>query len=117
MDADESEMCQDLPILKRIKHEHIYLPLQSRSRDSSVDEEIMNTNVIVPCNRWVEQFTASLLSSNCSNETSLSRSQIVASLYYKVLDYILREEKRKKPTVSLQVFIFLSKTFGVGVLV
>lgn len=69
-----------------------------------MSEEVINSKVIEPCQGWQEQFAASLRESKCSNEIIAFRCNMVTCLYYKVLEHIIREEHRKKPHLSLQVF-------------
>ncbi|CAH2089413.1 unnamed protein product [Euphydryas editha] len=73
--------------------------------DCGVSEEIINTNVVKPCNVWMEQFSNNLKECNCSNETIAFRCNMVTCLYYKVLEHIIREEHRKKPQLSLHVLL------------
>ncbi|XP_041984405.1 retinoblastoma-like protein 1 isoform X2 [Aricia agestis] len=67
-----------------------------------VTEEFINTNVVRPCNGWMDQFSKCLSENNCSSETIAFRCNMVTCLYYNVFEYIIREEHRKKPQVSLQ---------------
>lgn len=75
--------------------------------EGGVQEETINTNVIQPCNGWMEQFTNTLREStgSPSNEMIAFRCNMVTCLYYKVLEHIIREEHRKKPQVSLKMLV------------
>ncbi|XP_035434749.2 retinoblastoma-like protein 1 [Spodoptera frugiperda] len=75
--------------------------------DCNVNMEAINTNLVQPCNRWMEKFANSLRESNTtsSNETISFRCNMVTCLYYKVFEHIIREEHRKKPQVSLNMLL------------
>ncbi|PZC83765.1 hypothetical protein B5X24_HaOG206922 [Helicoverpa armigera] len=73
--------------------------------DCNVNIEAIDTNLVQPCNKWMEKFASSLRETNSasSNETISFRCNMVTCLYYKVFEHIIREEHRKKPQVSLNV--------------
>ncbi|XP_063626607.1 retinoblastoma-like protein 1 [Cydia splendana] len=73
--------------------------------ERGVSEEVINTSIIQPCNRWMEQFSNALRETNCSAETITFRCNMVTCLYYKVFEHIIREEHRKKPHISLQLLV------------
>ncbi|KAJ0174200.1 hypothetical protein K1T71_010346 [Dendrolimus kikuchii] len=73
--------------------------------ECDVEEEIINTNIITPCNGWQEQFANGLKDCSLSNEMTTFRCNMVTCLYYKVLEHIIREEHRKKPQVSLKMLV------------
>ncbi|XP_026741759.1 retinoblastoma-like protein 2 [Trichoplusia ni] len=75
--------------------------------DCNVSVETVNTNLIQPCNKWMEQFASSLRETNStsSNETIGFRCSMVTCLYYKVFEHIIKEEHRKKPQVSLNMLL------------
>lgn len=75
--------------------------------ECNVSSETINTNLIQPCNSWMEQFANSLRETNSSfsNQTIMLRCNMVTCLYYKVFEHIIREEHRKKPQVSLQILL------------
>ncbi|KAJ8717808.1 hypothetical protein PYW07_005738 [Mythimna separata] len=75
--------------------------------DCNVSMDTINTNLVQPCNNWMEQFASSLRETNStsSNETIRFRCNMVTCLYYKVFEHIIREEHRKKPQVSLNMLL------------
>lgn len=75
----------------------------SQNSENGVSEETIEANLVRPCSLWSSQLLASLRESNNSNENILFRCNMVTSLYYKVLEHILKEEHRKKPQLNLKV--------------
>nr|XP_049701011.1 retinoblastoma-like protein 1 isoform X1 [Helicoverpa armigera] len=75
--------------------------------DCNVNIEAIDTNLVQPCNKWMEKFASSLRETNSasSNETISFRCNMVTCLYYKVFEHIIREEHRKKPQVSLNMLL------------
>lgn len=68
-----------------------------------MNEETINSYVVTPCKRWMQQFSKNLQDLNYSNEIIKSRCNIVTSLHYTVFEHILREERKKKPQFCLEV--------------
>ncbi|GBP62567.1 Retinoblastoma-like protein 1 [Eumeta japonica] len=73
--------------------------------ESGITENMIKTHAIEPCKRWQEILATSLRESSCSNERIELRTNMVTCLHFKVLEHILREERRKKPQVSLHVWL------------
>ncbi|XP_073953586.1 LOW QUALITY PROTEIN: retinoblastoma-like protein 1 [Choristoneura fumiferana] len=103
-----SEATNSLARLAAYLHHTRPLPSSHMTRllhENGVTEEMVNTSVIQPCTRWMEQFCAILQETNCSNETVKFRCNMVTCLYYKIFEHIIKEEHRKKPHISLQVLV------------
>lgn len=73
-------------------------------KEYGVDETLIQTCIVGPCERWSNQFSKAY-AVIAGNEIASARCTLVTKLHYNILEHILREEKRKKPQLTLQSLV------------